>query len=156
MSDSRARQLIGAAQTVTNVTVAGLPAPSNEGQARELARVPEEQRVQARLVDDGHLLGTAGGYDSLVSLLILVDDPCITGVILVKALDRVVNADAKHLTHVLGTVHGDVTFSEMKTSPVTGLDGKTYSEGDTAILRDDSPSRVSSTRNTSASLLGML
>lgn len=45
-SDSRARQLIGAAKTVTNVTVAGLPAPANEGQARELNRVPEPQRVE--------------------------------------------------------------------------------------------------------------
>jgi hypothetical protein len=44
-SDSRARQLIGAAQTVTNVTAAGLPAPSNEAQARELSRIPEEDRA---------------------------------------------------------------------------------------------------------------
>lgn len=45
-SDGRARQLIGAAQTVTTVTVEGLPAPTNEGQARELARVPEEDRAE--------------------------------------------------------------------------------------------------------------
>ncbi|WP_331764869.1 DUF5131 family protein [Streptomyces sp. NBC_01238] len=44
-SDSRARQLVGAAQTVTNVTAAGLPAPTNEGQARELSRVPERERT---------------------------------------------------------------------------------------------------------------
>lgn len=44
-SDSRARQLVGAARTVTNVTAAGLPAPSNEGQARELSRVPEPERA---------------------------------------------------------------------------------------------------------------
>ena len=43
---SRARQLMIAAETVTNVTAAGLPAPANEGQARELARVPEEQRAE--------------------------------------------------------------------------------------------------------------
>jgi hypothetical protein len=45
-SDSRARQMIAAAQTVTNVTVAGLPAPANEGQARELARVPADRRAE--------------------------------------------------------------------------------------------------------------
>lgn len=45
-SDSRARQLIGAAQTVTNVTALGLPAPANEGQARALAAVPEDQRAE--------------------------------------------------------------------------------------------------------------
>jgi hypothetical protein len=45
-SDSRARQLIGAAQTVTNVTAAGLPAPANEGQARALSRVPESERIE--------------------------------------------------------------------------------------------------------------
>jgi hypothetical protein len=44
-SDSRARQLIGAAQTVTNVTEAGLPAPANEGQARALNAVPAEERA---------------------------------------------------------------------------------------------------------------
>jgi hypothetical protein len=42
ISDSRARQLISAAWTVTNVTVAGLPAPENEGQARALGRVAKE------------------------------------------------------------------------------------------------------------------
>lgn len=41
----RASQLITAAEVVTNVTTAGLPAPSNEGQARELARVPEADQV---------------------------------------------------------------------------------------------------------------
>lgn len=42
ISDSRARQLVAAAETVTTVTVAGLPAPSNEAQARELAPLREE------------------------------------------------------------------------------------------------------------------
>lgn len=37
-SDSRGRQLIAAAKTVTDVTVAGLPAPKTEGEARRLAR----------------------------------------------------------------------------------------------------------------------
>lgn len=46
MSSSRARQLISAVQTVTNVTVAGLPAPANEGQARELTRVPEPEQAE--------------------------------------------------------------------------------------------------------------
>lgn len=45
-SDSRARQLIGAAQTVTTVTVEGLPAPTSERQARELIRIPEPERVE--------------------------------------------------------------------------------------------------------------
>lgn len=44
-TDGRARQLIIASRTATNVTVAGLPAPANEGQARELARVPEADRA---------------------------------------------------------------------------------------------------------------
>lgn len=42
----RASQLISAAGVVTNVTSAGLPAPANEGQARELARVPESERAE--------------------------------------------------------------------------------------------------------------
>lgn len=52
-SDSRARQLIGAAETVTTVTDLGLPAPTNEAQARELAKVPAEQRAEvwAKVVD---------------------------------------------------------------------------------------------------------
>jgi hypothetical protein len=45
-SDSRARQLIGAAQTVTTVTAGGLPAPTSERQARELSRVPESERAE--------------------------------------------------------------------------------------------------------------
>jgi len=45
-SDSRARQLTMAARTVTTVTARGLPAPTSERQARELARVPEPQREQ--------------------------------------------------------------------------------------------------------------
>lgn len=36
---SRARQLIAAADVVTSVTVAGLPGPANEAQARELAKL---------------------------------------------------------------------------------------------------------------------
>lgn len=46
-SDSRARQLVAAAETVTTVTVEGLPAPRNESVARELAplrREPEQLR----------------------------------------------------------------------------------------------------------------
>lgn len=42
----RASQLITAVDVVTNVTNAGLPAPANEGQARELARVPEQERAE--------------------------------------------------------------------------------------------------------------
>jgi hypothetical protein len=45
-SDSRARQLIGAAQTVTTVTVAGLPEPTTERQARELKRLPADVQVE--------------------------------------------------------------------------------------------------------------
>ena len=41
-SDSRARQMIAAAETVTNVTVLGAVAPANEGQARELVGLPAE------------------------------------------------------------------------------------------------------------------
>lgn len=53
-SDSRARQLISAAETVTTVTVHGLPAPTNEAQARELSRVPDEQRAEVwqRVVEE--------------------------------------------------------------------------------------------------------
>lgn len=39
---SRARQLIGAAQTVTSVTVGGGPVPTSEAQARALSRVKNE------------------------------------------------------------------------------------------------------------------
>lgn len=39
---SRARQLIGAAETVTTVTATGLPAPDNERQARALARLRDD------------------------------------------------------------------------------------------------------------------
>jgi hypothetical protein len=38
-SDSRGRQLIAAARTVTEVTLLGLPAPANEREARALARL---------------------------------------------------------------------------------------------------------------------
>jgi len=41
--DARARQLIAAAETVTNVTGLGAPAPANEGQARALSGLPPEQ-----------------------------------------------------------------------------------------------------------------
>jgi hypothetical protein len=46
MSDGRARQFMIAAETATNVAVAGLPAPTNEGQARALAAVPEPERAE--------------------------------------------------------------------------------------------------------------
>ena len=42
-NDSRARQLIGAAETVTRVTVNGLPAPASERVARELAPLKDDQ-----------------------------------------------------------------------------------------------------------------
>lgn len=45
-SKVRATQMISAAQTVTMVTTEGLPSPENERQARELARVPEEERPE--------------------------------------------------------------------------------------------------------------
>lgn len=44
-SDSRARQLVAAAETVTTVTVEGLPAPRNEGVARELVALRSEPDV---------------------------------------------------------------------------------------------------------------
>lgn len=43
-NDSRARQLIAAAETVTNVTVEGVPAPSSEGVARALPREADAAR----------------------------------------------------------------------------------------------------------------
>jgi hypothetical protein len=48
-SDSRGRQLIAAAKTVTDVTLLGLPAPTSEGGARRLAREirREADRVRA-------------------------------------------------------------------------------------------------------------
>lgn len=55
-SGSRARQLMIASGTVTNVTVAGLPAPENEGQARALGAVPVENQAdvwRATLEDTG-------------------------------------------------------------------------------------------------------
>lgn len=44
-SDSRGRQLIAAAKTVTDVTGAGLPAPRTEGEARRLARALREANL---------------------------------------------------------------------------------------------------------------
>jgi hypothetical protein len=49
-SDSRGRQLIAAAKTVTTVTAQGLPAPKTEREARELAR---QLRAQADALDGG-------------------------------------------------------------------------------------------------------
>ncbi len=46
MSDSRARQLCIAAETVTTVTVDGGQLPANEAQARALAMVPERERAE--------------------------------------------------------------------------------------------------------------
>jgi len=46
MTDGRARQLMIAAATATNVAVTGLPTPVNEGQARALAAVPEPERAE--------------------------------------------------------------------------------------------------------------
>ena len=51
ISDSRARQLIAATQTVTTVTVAGLPAPSSERVARELVASPVPTDVWAEAVE---------------------------------------------------------------------------------------------------------
>ena len=45
-NDSRARQLIGAAQAVTAVTELGAPTPANEAQARELVGLPAEEAAQ--------------------------------------------------------------------------------------------------------------
>ncbi len=69
-SDSRARQLILAAQTVTDVTVAGLPAPANEAQARRMRRLirtgkpePEVQngKVSTRVTMDADLFKAIKG-----------------------------------------------------------------------------------------------
>lgn len=49
-NDSRARQLIAAAKTVEISTVAGLPSPQNEGQAKELSRADEPAKVWAAVV----------------------------------------------------------------------------------------------------------
>jgi hypothetical protein len=46
MSASRARQLIGALASVTNVTLDGLPAPTSEGVARALAGLSPEEQVE--------------------------------------------------------------------------------------------------------------
>lgn len=44
-NDRRASQLISAAALVSTIVETGLPAPANEVQARELAKVPEPQRA---------------------------------------------------------------------------------------------------------------
>ena len=44
-SRQRAYQLTAAAEAVTTVVDTGLPAPSNEAQARELTRIPEPERA---------------------------------------------------------------------------------------------------------------
>lgn len=51
-SDSRGRQLIAAAKTVTAVTERGLPAPKTEREARELAR---QLRAEADELDGGEM-----------------------------------------------------------------------------------------------------
>jgi hypothetical protein len=45
-SERRARQLIASAEVVGTIVPTGLPTPANEGQARELARVPESERAE--------------------------------------------------------------------------------------------------------------
>ena len=42
----RAQQITAAADLVTTIVDAGLPAPTNEGQARELGKVPEPERAE--------------------------------------------------------------------------------------------------------------
>lgn len=46
LSRKRAYDLMSAARAVSPIGDSGLPLPANEGQARELARVPEEQRAE--------------------------------------------------------------------------------------------------------------
>lgn len=68
ISDSRARQLIGATNVVTAVTAAGLPAPATEAAARELGRVLREtpaalEEVHAAAVEvSGSGKPTAAAY----------------------------------------------------------------------------------------------
>lgn len=67
--DSRARQLIRAAETVTTVTVAGLSPPANEAQARELAPLldqPEALREAWVEVTESHSQPTARGIRETV------------------------------------------------------------------------------------------
>jgi hypothetical protein len=45
-TERRARQLMASAEAVGTIVPTGLPAPANEGQARELARVPEPERAE--------------------------------------------------------------------------------------------------------------
>lgn len=45
-TDRRARQLMASAEVVGTIVPTGLPSPANEGQARELARVPEPERAE--------------------------------------------------------------------------------------------------------------
>ncbi|WP_433225490.1 hypothetical protein [Actinomadura formosensis] len=45
-SRQRAHQLTSAAETVTTIVDTGLPAPANEGQARELGKIPEGERAE--------------------------------------------------------------------------------------------------------------
>lgn len=45
-SRQRAYQLTAAAEAVTTIVDADLPVPANEGQARELSRIPEPERVE--------------------------------------------------------------------------------------------------------------
>lgn len=45
MTGSRAYQMIDAAHVVSTIVEADLPAPANEGQTRELGRVPESERA---------------------------------------------------------------------------------------------------------------
>lgn len=53
-SDSRARQLIAAAETVTTVTVAGGPAPTSERQARALNPLRDDPEAAADAMREAH------------------------------------------------------------------------------------------------------
>jgi len=65
-SDSRAHQLIGTNETVTTVTAAGLPPPANERQARALASLDDEKKVEVW----GGLLDEHGAPDRLTAEVI--------------------------------------------------------------------------------------
>ena len=134
ISDSRARQLIGAAETVTTVTTLGAPAPSNEGQARALsglgADAAAEVMRRAHDATGGNVTaaairwartpqtpapkeGEAGGAGPHVSA-----DPA----------DEPEGEGAPENVK-LGSEHSapGVATPDAPRPPVTGIDGKTYS-----------------------------